>query len=295
MNFEKYVIDNKLGSIEKNRTFKELTTIGCGGQIKILYSPDSIESLCKAYKYIISHNLKYFIIGNGSNILASDEFFDGIVISLRKQKYDFYVEEDILNVSAFYPTIKLAHDLSVLEIGDLSFLGGIPGLLGGAIFNNCGAYNQEISSNLIDISYINSNGLIVNISNKECGFGYRKSIFHYIDGIIISARFKIKRIDTKEILEKRRKERLLSQPLDTKNMGSIFKNNPLIPAWKIIDSLGLRGFRIGDAAVSSKHANFIINMGNASSLDVYNLIDLIKKRSENEFGIKLISEVSYVG
>ena len=183
----------------------------------------------------------------------------------------------------------------MLEIGDLSFLGGIPGLLGGAIFNNCGAYNQEISSNLIDISYINSNGLIVNISNKECGFGYRKSIFHYIDGIIISARFKIKRIDTKEILEKRRKERLLSQPLDTKNMGSIFKNNPLIPAWKIIDSLGLRGFRIGDAAVSSKHANFIINMGNASSLDVYNLIDLIKKRSENEFGIKLISEVSYVG
>ena len=294
MSFEQYVIENDLGSIEKNKTFKELTTIGCGGNIKVLFSPNSIECLCKAFKYINDNNLKYFILGNGSNVLASDEFFDGIVINLRKQKYDFYVEEDILLVSAFYPTAKLAYDLASLEIGDLSFLGGIPGLLGGAIYNNCGAYKQEISKSLIEVSYINNCGEIVNISNKECGFGYRNSILHYMNSIIISAKFKIKRIDTKEILDKRRKERLLSQPLDTKNMGSIFKNNPLIPAWKIIDSLGLRGFRIGDAAISSKHANFIINMGNAKFNDIYNMINLIEKRSLNEYGIKLVSEITYV-
>lgn len=291
MKFIDYVILNDLGIIETNRSFKELTTIGCGGKIDVLYTPKDVDSLSKAYKFIIENDINYFILGNGSNILASDYDFKGIVINLRKMQYNFYIEGNYLECSAFYPTMKLAYDLALLEQGNLSFLGGIPGLLGGAIYNNSGAYGDDISKYIIDVKYINTVGDIVNLSKKDCGFGYRKSIFHYVEGIIISARFKIEKKETYSDLERRRKERLLAQPLDTKNMGSVFKNNPIIPAWKVIDALGLRGFKIGGAAVSSKHANFIINTGTATSKDVETLIDLIKRRAKLELGINMCCEI----
>lgn len=292
MNFETYVLEHNLGTIERNYTFKELTTIGCGGKIELLYTPNSISSLQKAFIFIVKNELSYFLLGNGSNVLAKDEEYKGIVIHLRKMPYHYEVKDSILTCSAFYPTNKLAYDLAKEEWGDLSFLGGIPGLLGGAIYNNSGAYGEEIKNHLIDVTYINSAGRIITITNKDCAFSYRKSIFHYINGIIISARFQLKKKKTLEILERRLMARKLSQPLESRSMGSIFKNNPLIPAWKIIDALGMRGFHFHDAAVSAKHANFIINTGNAKSSEILNLIELIQKRAELEFGIKLRYEIT---
>lgn len=291
MIFKDYVLANNLGEIKEDLSFKEITTIGCGGHIKIAYYPYDIDTLSIAYKYICDNNLNYFIIGNGSNVLASDYEYDGIVIILKKLKYDLKIYDDYIDVSAFYPTIKLAYRLSELELGDLSYLGGIPGLLGGAIYNNGGAYNKNIGDDIINIKYINTNGEIVEIKRNECDFGYRKSIFHSIKGIIVEARFKIYKLDTKELLDKRKKQRALSQPLNNKSMGSIFKNNPLIPSWKVIDALHLRGFQIGDAAVSMKHTNFIINLGNAKSSDISRLIELIESRSRLEFGIVLEKEI----
>ncbi|MDE7162381.1 MAG: UDP-N-acetylmuramate dehydrogenase, partial [Anaeroplasmataceae bacterium] len=261
MNFNEYVVENQLGIVESGYTFQELTTIGCGGTIETLYTPNSVASLQKAFVYIIEHNLKYFLLGNGSNTLARDTGFDGIVIHLRKLDYSYEIKDSILTCSAFYPTIKLAYDLAKEDWGDLSFLGGIPGLLGGAIYNNSGAYKDDIAHHLLDVTYINSAGKLVTLSNRDCAFSYRKSIFHYIDGIILFARFQLEKIKTSEVLERRAKERKLAQPLDSRSMGSIFKNNPLISAWKVIDALGMRGFHINDATVSAKHANFIINTG----------------------------------
>ncbi len=294
MIFKDYVTNNNLGKTSDNLSFKELTTIGCGGHIKLAYYPKDIEALAKAYKFICDNNLKYLILGNGSNVLASDYEYDGIVIILKGLNNNIEIFDDYIICSAFYPTIKLAYRLAELELGDLSYMGGIPGLLGGAIYNNSGAYNKNINNDIISVKYINTNGEIVEIDNDMCDFEYRKSIFHKIKGIIVEAKIKVNKMQTKEILAKRKKQRAESQPLNNKSMGSIFKNNPLIPSWRVIDALHLRGFKIGDAAVSMKHTNFIINLGNAKACDILSLIELIETRSRLEFGIILKKEICIV-
>lgn len=292
MDFTQYVYKNDLGQINIDKSFKDLTTIGCGGKIQTLYYPKNIDCLIRAYKFIKKNNLKYFIIGNGSNILASDLDYKGIVICLKKLPYFYKHKDDYIIVSAFYPTIKLANDLADLGLGDLSYLGGVPGLLGGAIFNNSGAYKKTISDDLISIKYIDTSGSIKNITVDKLNLNYRSSVFHYIEGIIIEAKIRVKKVQTKDLLILRKNKRQETQPLEYKSMGSVFKNDNLIPSWKIIDSLNLRGFRIGDAQISTKHTNFIINLGHAKSSDIINLINLIQTRSRLEYGIELIPEIT---
>lgn len=292
MDFTQYVYKNDLGQISIDKSFKDLTTIGCGGKIQTLYYPKNIDCLIRAYKFLKKNNLKYFIIGNGSNILASDLDYKGIVICLKKLPYFYKHKDDYIIVSAFYPTIKLANDLADLGLGDLSYLGGVPGLLGGAIFNNAGAYNKTISDDLISIKYIDTSGSIKNITVDKLNLNYRSSVFHYIEGIIIEAKIRVKKVQTKDLLILRKNKRQETQPLEYKSMGSVFKNDNLIPSWKIIDSLNLRGFRIGDAQISTKHTNFIINLGHAKSSDIINLINLIQTRSRLEYGIELIPEIT---
>ncbi|HIT43389.1 TPA: UDP-N-acetylmuramate dehydrogenase [Candidatus Avacholeplasma faecigallinarum] len=292
MDFTQYVYKNDLGQINIDKSFKDLTTIGCGGKIQTLYYPKNIDCLIRAYKFIKKNNLKYFIIGNGSNILASDLDYKGIVICLKKLPYFYKHKDDYIIVSAFYPTIKLANDLADLGLGDLSYLGGVPGLLGGAIFNNAGAYNKTISDDLISIKYIDTSGSIKNITVDKLNLNYRSSVFHYIEGIIIEAKIRVKKVQTKDLLILRKNKRQETQPLEYKSMGSVFKNDNLIPSWKIIDSLNLRGFRIGDAQISTKHTNFIINLGHAKSSEIINLINLIQTRSRLEYGIELIPEIT---
>lgn len=292
MKFLNYVVEHDLGSVEVKYAFKDLTTIGCGGEIECVYFPKSIPALQEAYRYIKDNNIRYFVLGNGSNVLAPDYFYSGVVICLKKMPYAYTQNGDKITVSAFYPTMLLAYDLAAKRLGDLSFLGGIPGLLGGAVYNNSGAYKDNISNHITEVRYIDTHGNIQTLSKAMCAFGYRSSIFHFIEGIIIEATLSVENKDTRELLESRKKKRQETQPLEARSMGSVFKNNPLIPAWKIVDALHLRGFRIGDAAVSAKHTNFIINMGNASSRDIQSLIELIETRSRLEFGIQLTSEIT---
>jgi UDP-N-acetylmuramate dehydrogenase len=217
-----------------------------------------------------------------------------VVISLIKLKKTLTIYDDYIEVSSNYNTIALAYELARLNLGDLSFLGGIPGQLGGAIYNNSGAYNDNISNHLISLKYIDTSGNILEIKNSMCAFSYRHSIFHHINGVIVSAKFRITSISTFDLLEVRKNKRIETQPINEKNMGSIFKNNPLIESYKVIDMLNMRGYNINDAYVSDKHSNFIVNKGNSSGKDVLNLIELIQKRAKLEFGINLQYEITLV-
>ena len=154
MSFEEYVIKNNLGTIENGVRFAELTTIGCGGKIRTLYTPKKFRGLTSSLSVYWRAWAFFLLLGNGSNVLASDREYTGIVIQLKKLPYSYSIEDNILTCSAFYPTSKLAYDLALEEWGDLSFLGGIPGLLGGAIYNNSGAYKEDIQKHLIDVTYI---------------------------------------------------------------------------------------------------------------------------------------------
>lgn len=295
MTFVDFVKEERLGDLVFDEYFKNLTTIGVGGKIKVLFYPNDIDSLRKAFKFVNDNCLEYFILGNGSNILASDHEYNGIVFYLKNIKYNYeLVNDNILYASAFYPSNKLAVDLMNQGVGDLSCLAGIPGLLGGAIYNNSGSYNDNIGNYIYLVEYIDTLGNIKEINNNMCAFGYRRSVFKFIEGIIIGAKLHVKKEDTKAKLNRNIKMRLESQPVKSKSMGSIFKNNPLIPSWKIIDSLGLRGFQIGDAAISQKHSNFIINLGNAKASDIKSLIELIETRSRLELGIRLVKEIEYI-
>lgn len=290
---EKFIQENQLGEISKTMSFKNITSIGCGGKIKTAYFPKDIASLCKVIKKCNENQMPYLIVGNGTNILALDKEYEELVIILNKLPYDYKVEDGKIVCSAFYPSPKIAQELCNKQIKTLAFLAGVPGLIGGAVKQNSGAYKEEISDYILSVKVIDEKGEIKEYQAEDLKYAYRKSIFHENREIIIEASFKVEYDENiknqNEIRKLKRKE---SQPLNTKNMGSIFKNPGLCFAWEVIDKLGLRGYRINDAAVSMKHANFIINLNHAKSQDVLDLIELIKKNSYYQFGLLLETEIN---
>jgi UDP-N-acetylmuramate dehydrogenase len=233
--------------------------------------------------------MKYFILGNGSNILPNDDMFDGVVIYIGKMPTYIDIYDDYIDVSSSYFIPKLVNELSKLNIENLSFMTDIPGTIGGAIYNNSGAYNLYISDYIIDVTFIDKNGDI-NIYDKDKLFmEYRSSIFKSIDGVILSAKIKIDKNCHTNILEYKNK-RKHSQPIGN-SFGCIFKNTNNFKAWEVIDLLGLRGFKYNGCMISDKHANFIINYDNCKSSDIKYVLNLIKTKALEELGIVLETEV----
>lgn len=264
--------------VKENESLKEHTTFKIGGYAKFFAVPKNIKELKQILEICKTHNMPYFLIGNGSNILIKDEGYDGVVISFKKfndikifKKKDFesvYVES---GVNLF----NLNQLLQNNSISGLEWSYGIPGTIGGAIKMNAGAFNHSIFEFLEEITVI-KNGKIKKI--KEFKSEYRNSFLS--NEIIVSAKLKLKSGNMHDILIKMneflniRKEK---QPYNFPSAGSIFKrNNEIIPA-KIIDDLGLKGLRMGDAMISHKHSGFIVNLGNAKAIDVIKLINCIKQ------------------
>ena len=291
MNVKKFIVKNRLGLVLTDKRFSELTTMKVGGRIRNLYYPTTIENLTKVVEFLHCKKKKYFILGNGSNIVASDRLFRPLVISGKHLIKSIEYIDDTFVVSAFMDLRIVIAKLVEKQIATLINLSGIPATVGGAIVMNAGAFKSNICDNLLWVKYLEDGKLLTRDIN-ELSFGYRESQFKKDNIILIEACFKILKdnesvLNYKTILEKRREK----QPLNYPNAGSIFRNKSDIKAYEVIQKIELVDYTIGGAKFSNKHANFIVNYNNAKASDIYDLINLAKKRALNLEKINLIEEV----
>lgn len=278
-----------------NALIKDYTTYKLSGTIKKIIFPDSICQLLKLLEYLKINQIKYMVAGFGSNLVFTKDY-DGVVIKLDKLN-ELKIDGNLVTVGAGYNLMKLSIKMAKLGLSGLEFASGIPATVGGAIYMNAGAYKSDMSEIVKEITVIDDNLELKKITNKELKFGYRTSLLKEKKYICVSAMLELQLGDKDEILKliKERKERRLkSQPLEFPSAGSVFRNPEGDYAGRLIEELGFKGKKVGDAMVSEKHANFIVNVGNASGKDVKKLIIEIQNKVKEVYGIKLIVEQEFI-
>lgn len=290
----KFIESEGLGEYKENYSFEKLTSYKAGGCARLVVYPSDTESLVKILEYIKGNNLDYKVFGNGSNILASDDNYNGVIIKLTKLN-NITINEDDGNVSAEagYNFSLLCNKLSKLGFSGLEFGGGIPGSVGGSVYMNAGAYLCSISDVLVKVDILDEDGNFKTLNKDELDFSYRHSIFMGKNWIILKAYFKLEKSDGEEIMKlvnERKERRISSQPLEYPSAGSVFRNPEGAYAGKLIEECGLKGFTHGGAMISEKHANFIVNRENATSSDIRYLIDLATDKVYEKFNVKLHRE-----
>lgn len=271
----------------ENGDLREITTYRLSGLFKCIYYPESVLEL----KELLSSLDNYKAIGNGSNLIICDSF-SGVFVGL-KYLVNLDICDNIVRVGAGFNLIKLASVCQKAGLSGLEFASGIPGSVGGAIYMNAGAYGADMASLVSKVWVLNDKCEVKEILGKDMNFGYRSSILKNNHFICIGCELCLKEDDKEVILLKMKdyqKRRSLSQPINYPSAGSVFKNPSGFSAGKLIEEAGLKGVSKGDAYVSLKHANFIINKGNATALDVLNLINLVKKEVFDKFGVELTLE-----
>jgi len=283
-----------------NEPMKKHTSFKIGGNADFFVSVKTIEELKQALFYAKQKHIPTTIIGNGTNILVSDSGIRGIVIKIDIQKFDLKEENDYIEISvgSGNKMMALTTQLKNQEISGLEQLSGIPGTIGGAIYMNAGAYGKEMKDIVISTRCMNMKGEIFELSNEEQKFEYRSSVFNTKEYIILEAKLKLKK-GKKEDIELQMNEylnqRKEKQPLEYPSAGSTFKRQEGIITAKLIDECGLKGYKIGGAMVSEKHAGFIVNTGDATAKDVLELIKYVKDEVYKKYGVKIEEEVKIVG
>ena len=275
------------------------TTFGIGGPADCMVFPETREELSKLLKYAYQKKISAIFIGSGSNILAWDKGFDGIVISLKKSFKNLTIKRNSqIIVEAGVMLGTMVKQAMAAEIGGLESLIGVPGTVGGALIMNAGAFGSEISKYFEEAKTMTIEGDTKSYKKGEIEFSYRHSTFPKNE-ILLEATFQCKRGKPAEILKDRKVAsdgRKSNQPLKFRSAGSIFKNpSDSLAAGYLIDKTGLKGTERGGAAISEKHANFIVNMGDATAADVLYLIKLAKKYVAKKFHINLELEVKLIG
>ena len=299
INYKKLESDlKKIGSdYIINEPMSKHTTFGIGGPVDFLILPLDNSQIPDIIKSINLNKINSIFLGSGSNILVSDKGIKGAVISLKKSSKNIIFEDSTVLVDSGVMLSALVQEIHKKNITGFETLMGVPGTLGGALVMNAGAFGSEISNNLIFVETINILGQKKKYNVDEIDFEYRKSNFPKNE-IIINALFNCKKGLKSNINDKRdiaSKQRKTTQPLTYRSAGSIFKNPKENAAGYLIDKAGLKGLQIGGAKISEKHANFIVNLGNAKSTDVLELIDIIKKKIYQMYKIKLELEIKVLG
>ncbi|MEN6350587.1 MAG: UDP-N-acetylmuramate dehydrogenase [Syntrophomonas sp.] len=283
----------KFGELMKNHT-----TFKIGGPVDVMLIPQRIEELRKVISYCRKNGLPFFVLGRGSNLLVRDKGIRSVVIKLGDNLKDVFISGLEIEAESGTSLSSLAECAASHGLTGLEFAEGIPGSFGGAVVMNAGAYGGEIKDIILEVSALDHSGNIRRYKKQDLSWGYRKSIFQENNHIVVSALIKLKRDDEERIrarmsdFAKRRQDK---QPLEYPSAGSTFKRPDGFYVGPMIEELGLKGYTIGGAQVSEKHAGFIINIGNATCSDVLELIELIKIKARERFGVELHPEIRVVG
>lgn len=280
-----------------NEPMKKHTTFKIGGPADIFIKVNDTEELKFVLNLAKNENLPINIIGNGSNVLVKDKGIRGIVLKLNFNEI-IKEDKDILNIGAGVLLSKLARFAMEEELTGIEFASGIPGSFGGAIYMNSGAYGNEIADKIILTTYIDENLEIKTITKEEQEFSYRKSIFQKNNWIILGGKIKLERGNKEEIkrkIEEYSKTRKEKQPLSMPNAGSIFKREEGFITAQLIDKCGLKGYQIGDAQISTLHAGFIVNKGNATAKDILKLIEFTQEKVKEKFNVNIEPEIKILG
>lgn len=293
------MIENFIKNYEyyKNISLKKYNTYKLDVSCNYLIYPKDKEELINLLKYLKENKIDYLILGGGSNVILAKPCFN-VVIKLDKLNKT-EIEGNIVKAEAGVSMIFLANTCMKKGLNGLAFAGGIPGYIGASTAMNAGAYKEDMASIVKEVSVITPNLEIITMSNKELNYSYRNSFLkENKDYICIETVLELSYEDSnkiKEVMDNRRQRRIESQPLDMPSAGSVFRNPEGMSAGKLIEDIGLKGYQIGGAMISTKHANFIVNTGNATYDDILELIEYTKKKVNENYGIELILEQEIIG
>lgn len=281
--------------IRLNESMAKHTSFQIGGPAEMMAFPKNNKELAEILKQSALLDCKTAILGAGTNILAPDQGMDGLVICLKDCMDGMQrLDDNRIRVAAGITMTRAAVFAAKQNLGGMEFTHGIPGTVGGGVYMNAGAYGGEIKDICESVDVMRPDGTLVTLSAKEMGFSYRHSCLEDEPGIVVSAVFVLTPKPETEIREQMQellKKRKASQPLEYPSAGSAFKRPIGGFAAALIDQAGLKGFQVGGAAVSEKHAGFAVNLGGATAQDVVNLLQQVSEIVYDQFGIRLEPEV----
>ena len=276
---------------------KAHTSFRIGGNADVLINV-SRDEITKLIAFCDENSIAYTILGNGSNVLVGDKGIRGVTILIGKRMSDIKVSGDIIEVEAGALLSRTASLALKNSLTGMETLAGIPGSVGGAVLMNAGAYGGEVKDVLLDAEVLNSDGAVVVMQNEELDLSYRHSLIMDEGGIILKARFGLKKgnpDDIRATMSDLSNRRSSKQPLNLPSAGSTFKRPEGYFAGKLIQDSDLMGYRVGGAEVSTKHAGFVVNIDNASASDVRTLIQDVSDKVYSNFGVRLEPEVRFIG
>lgn len=280
--------------IEKDVSFKKMTTLRLGGNAKYVVYPKNVLQFHSLMEHLNEYQIDFKIFGRGSNILCSDKDYQGVIIKFDRHFNDFYFTNDTIIAEAGASIIAIAQEAMKKGLSGLEFASGIPGTVGGCTFMNAGAYKSSMKDVVSEV-LVYEKGKVRWMNNEDINFKYRSTYFSTNPNcIIIAVKFVLQAKDRKQIYDlmlERKERRMNSQPLKQASCGSCFRNPENIPAWRLIDEIGYRGKTYGGIMVSKKHSNFIVNYNNGSATDFLQLADDIKHKVKQQHNIELKLEV----
>lgn len=284
--------------VKKEEPMRLHTTFRVGGPADLFVSPNSVEEVCKVTALCREEGVPYYIMGNGSNLLVSDQGYRGVIIQFYKEMNDISVEGTLLRAQAGALLSAVANRALSESLTGFEFAAGIPGTLGGACVMNAGAYGGEMKDVLKAVTVLTQEGEVLTLSNEELELGYRTSVIARKHYIVLEAEIALsegKKEEIQAVMDDLKERRITKQPLEYPSAGSTFKRPEGYFAGKLIQDAGLRGFQVGGAQVSEKHCGFVINKDHATAAEIAELIRQVSGKVEAQFGVKLEPEVKRLG